>query len=523
MLVFKLFINHIISALMKKIILSLFAASLLICSCSEDIIDLVPIGDTEGSFFKNEEQMTMAVFALYQKNCFFYMFRGGQNNHLSAVYLLPSDDITVPSNVACENFVQLNDGNSHLSNYYQFAYQLIARANVILEKIETTGDDVYQLYPEEKDLHKGEALFFRGYMHMNLWNVFGIVPKATEYILDLDKAYLPNTVGTELLDQAIADFEEAAKLLPDSWDDSYRGRVTKNSALGMRGKALIFRGTVGKSQSDFTAAISDFNAISGRSLTATYGDNFECATENNEESLFEYQANQQLGNTNAYLNNDQFSVIGEIGHYIGMYVMRPSWIGNVYYRVTTPMIDAYDEGDPRRAYNFDETLASTTSNILKYTHNTIYVPGAIEEGISTNNVRILRYADVLLLKAEAIVRSGGSLSEAIGLINQIRERARNSDASGTPSAFPADRNVAESDRNTVLEWVFQERRLELFAEEGHRWWDLRRRHIAGEIDLKTVDFGSLNNNFDFKDHNVNFPIPGREVVANEFLKQNDGY
>ena len=507
----------------KKIILSLLASLLLICSCSEDIIDLVPIGDTEGSFFQNEEQMTMAVFSLYQKNCFFYMFRGGQNNHLSAVYLLPSDDITVPSNVPCENFVQLNDGTGHLGSYYQFAYQLIARANVILSKIETNGDIAYTTKPQEKNWHKGEALFFRGYMHMNLWNVFGTVPKATEYIQDLSRAYLPNTKGTELLDQAISDFEEAAKLLPDSWEASQRGRVTKNAAYGMRGKALIFRGTIDKSQADFTAAISDFNAISGRSLTAVYGSNFECDKENNEESLFEYQANQQLGNTNAYLTNDDYSVIGEIGHYIGMYVMRPSWIGNVYYRITDPMIKAYEEGDPRRAYNFDETRATTTSNILKYTHNAKYVPGAIEEGISTNNVRILRYADVLLLKAEAIVRTGGSLSEAIGLINQVRERARNSDASGTPSAVPADKNVQESDRNTVLEWVFQERRLELFAEEGHRWWDLRRRHKAGEIDLKTFNFGSRNSNFEFKDHNINFPIPGREVNPNPRLKQNDGY
>ena len=151
------------------------------------------------------------------------------------------------------------------------------------------------------------------------------------------------------------------------------------------------------------------------------------------------------------------------------------------------------------------------------------MPGAFEEAISTNNVRILRYADVLLLKAEAIVRTGGSLSDAIDLINQIRERARNSDESGTPSAIPANRDVSESNRDTVLEWVFQERRLELFAEEGHRWWDLRRRHKAGEIDLKTFDFGSLNSSFQFKDHNVDFPIPGREVVANEFLNQNTGY
>jgi hypothetical protein len=140
-----------------------------------------------------------------------------------------------------------------------------------------------------------------------------------------------------------------------------------------------------------------------------------------------------------------------------------------------------------------------------------------------NNPRILRYADILLLKAEAIVRSNGSLSEAIGLINQVRERARNSTEDGTPSAVPADRNVSETNSATVLEWIFQERRLELAFEEGHRWWDLRRRHIAGEIDLKNWDFGSLDKAFKFADVNVYFPLPSREVVDNPNLNQNTGY
>ena len=510
---------------MKKIfLLSTLMLSIFFCACNEDdIINLVPVGDTEASFYQNEEQMDMAVLGIYQKNCFFYGFRAGQNNYLASVYLLPSDDITTPqSNTALENFVNLQATTGQVNTYYQFAYQLISRANTILEKIEENGDFAYKVKPEQKNWNKGEALFLRAYMHMILWNVFGTAPKVTERMLDLDKAYLSNTKDTELLDLAIDDLEEAAKLLPTSWEAKYIGRLTKNSAWGLRSKALVFRGTVKKSQADFTAALADINSISGRSLMPKYGANFEITSENNAESLFEYQANNQSGNTNAHLNNDDFAVVGEITHYLGMYTQMPNWIGNMYFSATVPIKNAYDEGDPRKAYNIN--LAATGNvNIMKYLRVTEFARGAEVSHSSINNPRILRYADVLLLKAEALVRSGGSLSEAIGIINQIRERARNSDESGTPADVPADRDISETNRDTVLEWVFQERRLELAFEEGHRWWDLRRRHIAKEIDLKTYNFGSLNSNFKFEDYHIYFPLPAREVIANPNMNQNTGY
>ena len=76
---------------------------------------------------------------------------------------------------------------------------------------------------------------------------------------------------------------------------------------------------------------------------------------------------------------------------------------------------------------------------------------------------------------------------------------------------------------SVLEWIFQERRLELAFEEGHRWWDLRRRHIAGEIDLTKHDFSSTRTDFKFEAKHVYFPLPDREVNDNPNLINNTGY
>lgn len=511
----------------KIIIYGAIALSVFVGSCNDDIINLTPIGDTEATFYQDEGQMEQAVFGIYQKVSFFYAFRGGAGNTVVPVSQLPGDDLTSPAGGAFEVFSSLNGSNGQLDLYYQFAYQLIARANTLLLKIEENGDFAYQSIPEQKNRNKGEALFLRAYMFLNLWNVFGTAPLSTNRIVDLNQAYLPNTTGTQLLDQAITDLEEATALLPNSWPDEHKGRVTKNAARGLRGKCLVFRGMVNKTNADFTAAITEFNALEGLALTSDYSKNFDAAYENNEESLYEYQANDIGGSTNPYVGgaggNDAFSVIGEISHYIGLLSQAPSWIGNSYLTATTSIINAYEDGDPRKAYNIN-LEATDLINVMKYVRNTAFVKnGSPGDGLSINNPRILRYADVLLLKAEAIVRSGGSLSEAIGLVNQIRERARNSDESGTPSLAPANRNVSESNPATVLEWIFQERRLELAFEEGHRWWDLRRRHIAGEIDLKTHDFSSSRLDFSFTDKNVYFPLPDREVVDNPNLNQNPGY
>jgi hypothetical protein len=181
-------------------------------------------------------------------------------------------------------------------------------------------------------------------------------------------------------------------------------------------------------------------------------------------------------------------------------------------------------GDPRLQYILKPD-PKVLINVIKYVRNSAYANGGNGAGneISINNPRILRYADILLLKAEAIVRSGGNLKDAIDLVNQIRERARISVESGEPSLIPANLDVNETNQATVIEWIFRERRLELAFEEGHRWWDLRRRHIAGEIDLKTWDFQSLDLNFKFENHHVNFPLPESEVIDNPNLNQNTGY
>jgi len=491
-------------------------------SCNEDTINLKPIGSTEASFFQNEAEMNQAVMGVYQKLNFFYQW--GNDRILHRIWLLPSDDLTNPGGAPHEIFSSLNGAEGRLNSFFQFAYQLIARANTVLEKIEQNGSFAYDKDTDTDDWHKGEVLFLRAWMFFRLWNTYGTAPIATNRILSLEEALLPNSSGTQLLDQAIVDLTEAVSLLPDNWDDANLGRVTKSSARGLLGKSLIFRGTVAGATADFSLAISALDAINDRNLAPHFNDNFDAFKENNEESLFEFQANRAPGNANPWVagGNDDFAVIGEINAYYGFFDGKGYGGISRSFSATASLKAAFETGDPR----IDFTLIPTeeNNNILKYVidSTTAYVPGRAGQGLSQNNTRILRYADVLLLKAEAIVRSGGSLQEAMDLVNQVRARARQSTTDGSLSDIPADYQTPDTP-DAALSLIFQERRLELAAEEGHRWYDLRRRHLAGEIDLTKLDFSSVRDDFTFQEFNLNFPLPEGEVIQNPNLNQNTGY
>jgi hypothetical protein len=180
--------------------------------------------------------------------------------------------------------------------------------------------------------------------------------------------------------------------------------------------------------------------------------------------------------------------------------------------VTQKVAAAFEPGDPRIASTFDPA----DRTVKKYVdRGKLNQPGAG----SVNNYRILRYADVLLLKAEAILQSGGSPAEAIGLINQVRARARNSGG----GAAPADRPTTETNQTTIMDWIMTERLLEL-AGEGQRWFDLRRWQLQGIISLNDAFFSSNVTGMSFQlPKSLNLPIPNSEIDVNPNVTQNPGY
>lgn len=530
---------------MKKIILVLSiimmsVSGIIFNSCNEKILDITDPDITESDFFTTEDEFFRAIIGAYAKITDLYWFNNNSAMHGS--WLLPGDDITVGAegghddNYGFDQFVQITPSKAALEGIWSTLYQIANRTTIVINKCDEADPGIFGSNISTKDIIKGEALFLRSWCFYKLWNIWGTAPVITTRITDFNAVSVPNSKDTELLDQAITDLTEAATLLPESWDAANAGRVFKGSAYGLLGKCLVCRACwnrtadQGGSSQDYTDAIEAFNKITTRILVPNFGDNFDATKENNQESLFEFQASSQAGFENIWLGNDFNQSIGSMHNYIGYYTQQWQWWGQCPYVPSNKLIAAFEADDPRAAETF---IPVTDPNYYGYQWAK-YVKYDIQGGFNTsmNNPRILRYADILLLKAEALLKSGGSKPEAIGLINQIRQRAR---GSGT---VPADLSTSESDESTIMQWIMDERFRELAGDDDHRWVDLKRWHYAGYIDLSTWDGGDGPTGFsttrpasEFKFHDfitttqgkLWYPIPTSETNSNNMIFQNPGY
>jgi hypothetical protein len=496
---------------MKSIIKILFVSLLIMIfhTRCQDRLDLAPRFETEQDFFDEEIHFERAIRGIYAKLTDIYWFNANNPRHY--MWHLPGDDITTTGGDSFEIFTGLEPSNGALNDIWKALWEIVRRANTALEKIEAE-EGVY-VTQGLKNYNTGEALFLRAFAYYKIWNYWGSnAPLVTERIQDESKLNPPSSEGTQILDQAIADFTEAANLLPTSWSEFNRGRVTKSSAYAFLGKCLVFRGSYTGSSQDFTDALAAFNTITDKELLDDYDAIFSASNENGDESLFEFQA-ARPNFDNIWLSNDFDQNVGSMSTVWGFYISQPAWMGSYPFIPSAKLIAAFGTEDGRIGSSID----ITTPAVLKYVKNDAAAQGGF---VSYNNPRILRYADILLLKAEAILETGGSTSEVIGLINQIRTRARN--YGGTTE--PADYSTSESSRDVIHGWIRDERFLELFGEEDHRWFDLKRWHAAGKINLGSFDFSSANPDFDFDvNKHLLFPIPLNEIDRNPNVTQNPGY
>lgn len=517
----------------NKTLFMVLAVLLGVLACDVSRLDTPPLGLTEDSYFSSEAEFEMALLNGYAKMTDWYWYHGGSGNILHRIWHLPGDDITEEAGnfAAFELFNGITPTNRYITEFFDKTYEMIQRVNLIIEKT-TAADPTEFEDPAFLDYHRGEALFLRALAYFKLYNMYGTAPLITER-LSSDNTNTPRTEGVQLLDQVIADLQEAAPILPDSWGDTDRGRAFKAGAYGLLVKALVFRGNYTGNAADYSAAVQAYNSISGRALTAAYTDNFDALTENNEESLFEFQASIAPGQDNVWLYNDgPWRGVETMSTYWGFFTVEnnpaKTNFGGTTWRVTQKMFDAYGD-DPRIAYFTEEDRSFTKYG--KVGHDQL---SQSNKPASVNNPRILRFADVKLLAAEAILRSGGSKSEAIALINEVRTRAREWNAANSivaDAGLPADRDVAETSDQTILSWIVDERAIELLGEEYVRWWDLKRWDATGDISLNgwtgsdehfSTDL-SANFQFEYPTHLL-WPIPQTEIERNSAITSNNpGY
>jgi tetratricopeptide (TPR) repeat protein len=446
-------------------------------------------------------------------------------------------------------FVQQNYDFEVSNNIWRDHYRTIFRCNQVLDRVPTIEGMNGTL--QKRVL--AEAKFLRALSYFNLVSLYGNVPLALVYTTDLSQA-TPQAKEADVWAQVIKDLQEAAPDLPVNYPSTDVGRATQGAAIALLGKAYMQNKRWADASAQFAKIIN--SSTYNYQLTSTYTDNFRHTSENNSESIFEVQfsdskkgGNDSGGGPDATSSQggqrSQFwGVAGLPGESLGFNdgEVRP-WLVNEFLKEGT----VSGQRDPRLAatvfYNRQsqtlfptalpqdaDTLAYGRGFLSRYNsitskndalrlrsrvywrkYQTDYYRTA-EDFDSPINQRVIRYADVLLLQAEAL-NEQGQTAAAIPLINQVRQR---------PSVNLAPLSVSGFTQASLRTQLMHERATEL-AGEGVRWFDLQRWGLldnqAGVDQLKAHD--AQFNTFRVGISRL-LPLPQADVDLLR-LTQNTGY
>lgn len=384
-------------------------------------------------------------------------------------------------------------GNDRMQEMWKESYDVINRANVAIDNISGNTN-----IPEAlRNRYVNEAKFLRALNYFNLVRWFKEVPIVLHETTSLDASstYVSQATEDDVYEQIIRDLKDA-EALPDSYDDANIGRATSGAA-----KSLLSKVYLTHKEWKLAAEKSKEVIESGRyGLFEDFADVFNLATENGKEHIFTIQFK---GNANYISNNlSSRSAANEVPGINGDYADALHIEGGLY--------ESFDANDKRLPVTFVTEMASPTDGKLyklavphfyKYYDETVVG----NQGESSKDVHYIRFAEVLLIYAEALNEAEGKPSaEAYAAIDKVRERA------GIPLLRDLNPNLSQDE---FREYVFEERRKELVY-EFQRWFDLARRGS----DYYVQKLKASGKTSALPKH-IHFPIPQRELDLNPNLHQ----
>jgi hypothetical protein len=487
-------------------VLLAFLFLIMLSACQKDFLDRKPKGQlTYDTYFETADHAVWATNAVYSnfrswEMCAFPWIgltdilsddadKGSTPN--DALYILELDDFTFDAS------------NDAFSQAWRGCYQTIFRANLAIENIPNIDMD-----EALRNRLVAENKFLRAYCYWRLVQWFGDVPIVTRQLNDEEYFTQTRRPAAEVYVLIEQDLLDAAAVLPEKSDyaGGDLGRATTGAAKGILAKLYMLKKDFAKAEQTCLEVIN-----SGEySLLPKYADNFTQAGENAEESVFEIGA-VAIQAAVAGPGATPFNMIQGVRG-----VPNLGWGFN---RPSDDLVAEYEPGDPRRQATIiyvgevlpdGSTIVEDNPEILNERYNQkAWVPA--HAGLQDNgpgNIRILRYADILLLAAEAL-NENGKPAEALTYLNHVRARARGSNNFILP-------DVTTTDQSELREKIYHERRVEL-AMEQHRWFDLVRWGRAGER-MKAV-----GKNFVDGKHEL-LPLPQTEIdLSGGNLAQNPGY
>jgi hypothetical protein len=489
----------------KKLIAALGIVPLiLIAGCKKDFLDVPPQGQQAAEqFWTSEADATKAVNSIYAN------LRGWTEVAFApiAIESLGSDDTETGSDPSDGSVPFMNTYNNftvtstqgQLSDFWNGRYQTINLCNQVIDNIPAINMDA-----NLKARYIAEAKFVRAYQYFRLVRAFGDVPLRLHLPKDASEYNLPRTPKAQVWTAIEQDLTDAAGVLPKNYTGADVGRATKGAALALHAKVAMYQSkwTDVKNYTDQVIGLGSY------SLFPNYEQLFRVPNEFNSESIFEINAKHVPGNCDA--SNSQYSQVQGVRS-----VARGGWGFNV---PTTDLSNSYEAGDPRKDATIifrgettpeGDIIPATVPNPM-YNQKS-YVPFKdpnnqdCTEG-ADQNIRVIRYAEVLLMNAEANNELGTSAA-ALSALELVRARAR----AGNNAVLPP---VTTTDKAALRTAIWNERRSEL-ALEFDRYFDVVRQGRAATV------FGPLG----WKaNKNEVWPIPQSEIdLSAGTLTQNQGY
>ena len=481
-----------------RILVGIFAFAAFL-ACTDDFVDVDSFDEDSENFFNSQQEYENALIAAYDLL---------QSSYLNVLLGEIASDNTLAGGESATDVPGIQEiddmlhgpVNEQLRSIWSLMFAGVNRANYILEfkdKTDFAG----------KERIIAEATFLRAYYYFELVKWFGDVPLAVDKrLLFGDQDVVDRTPRNEVYDQIEADLVFASATLP--YVQIETGRATKGAAQALLGKVYLFR----EKYNESAAVLEDLIANGPYDLVDDYSTLFENDNENNIESVFEVQYTDVEGAGFGCLQCSEGNVA------VGFNGIR-SYSGPVFgsgFSFNVPTQEAYDAfeaGDLRRDVAILDIEAWAEANpdvsyVEGFEHTGFYNRKYIarQGGLNTpdanltnpNNYRAIRFADVLLLAAEALNRGGISDSRARDYLNRVRNRA------GLPDISASGGDLTQA--------IYQERRVELVG-EGHRFFDL----------VRTDRAASAIPGFQEGKHEL-FPIPSIEIeLAGNRWEQNPGY
>lgn len=375
-------------------------------------------------------------------------------------------------------FTSTNGGPNGL---WKYNYEGIKRLNIAIELLTKSDiEEITGITTARKNQLLGEAYFLRSHYYFSLVNNFGDVPLIVKPVKTYQEAFEVAVKASKstVIDKIKADLAIAKTLLPNSKFSSTteKWRVSKGAVIALQAKIALYN----EKWDDVISIVNELQTLGFYSLNTNYFDSFSSEFTDNEV-IFAYD---HTSNANPRNGNG---------------ICAPLDWG--FFAPSTDFLNAFEPNDPRK----ELTVNVSGKNVNKLLGSLNGTNKGNDD--APNNKIYIRFADVLLWKAEAYIeKASPDLPAAIALINQIRTRARTS-ATANGATVPAgtlpDR-PASTDKATVKNWLIAERRVEL-GFESQRMLDLKRWKLA-----KTVMISKGKN---FQDKHYLYPIPQSEIDA----------